>query len=549
MSWVLMVLDDNGNVAAAYDYQGGQVRGGFTWERDPHGDSKQMKFRANPKNLPAITYGSALLLSVGSVNEFFGYVEEMPNPRDAREGEYVVIGASEKFKKAVFYRAYNISIDAQTLLYDALYAQGGIKYPNNIVFDPSLIPAPGMLQLPKQSFYNVTYAELFDSLAKRMGYVWGVRPTDRKFYFLPYTSATNSVSYAEGNLKWQPIKTKDLVTSARASFTLEATPSLPAFELIVPDTGGYFLGGAKPNIYTVDHALHPIFLAQKTFPLPQGFNPLSPRAFTSVFANNFTNLGNLSDGDPSTYASNTAGTALTLDFYDNAGANVAYEKNTIVSLVFSLDLEIVDATALDVILVTAWQRYAEVSNPLYVYLTHKKVFEIAPDVGRRNVNLILPIHTLFSSDGKEIASYAVNTEVKVDIRRTDNNFSADQVRVYGASFLGPDGLKLAPLLQSVLTPPYLEPATMRLQRRLNPTPGVVVTDVPGGNINTQAQLYRYLYTPEDATYSPTGPTITTEVVIGDTDSSREARGIALTAKQFAEIVQRTLQWNLDLGRQ
>ncbi|WP_344870045.1 hypothetical protein, partial [Deinococcus aetherius] len=560
MSWKLELFGPNGQTLkkTLTETSPGGVGGGFHWRRTGQGGCILLDF---PGHAPALGLRNRDLLRlwVNGARQFYGVVQENPNPRDPNFGDVTVEGAGELLGRRIIgaevYRNLDVGAIARRLV--ERYRHPALTY------NPDLIPDTGkVLETWSLPFRTLRQAlkSLGETVAGEKGVPFDVLPDGAVFFGGSLTSAT---PFAYADVKdFLPLRvTGDEVATRSYLIALSrASGAAPTRTWIFPvDRSGAREGppGSQtsaglpyaPGTYTLraDDPDYAELEAEVAHLAPDGADVFtSPGAYpgATVVSGGLRSPDAARDGDLSTCADNTPGTASSYLQYDVARG---VDAHPVVGfrLTYSLDLTgAPEGAEADVSLYTIYDNPAGETlnaNGNRVLLNGTAFFSyaLANTGGQpRDVVAVTPLPQEVMQEvmpGAFTASTPTPCRAVLNVGcRTNSTAMPDgSFRVYRFEPIGLDRAKVDALARKSLNPPAQVPAQFDLPYLLAPTPVAALTGVPGGDLLGDVAELEYRHDKAGLT--------TSTVKLEQPGASETARLLRIIARARAQDAQTELR--------
>lgn len=508
MTWKLKIYPPNGTGAPREFTQAGEsgVRNGFAWQLTPYGDNVQLRFAGKNAHLQ-VGPRDVIRLEVDNQPAFFGVVTRPPNPRSKNGEEFTVVGGREVLRRAQMDGKEYVNAGIYSIVRDIagrLLAGRAVTYDATLVGNGTGTDAGPLLS----RYYAPTSSllDVMDGLAKAAGDVpWGVDAQGRFFFARPAPAAL-TVAYDAHQLAWLPVDGDDAVTKAILRIASSPTSNVNPYTY---RSGNVFqVLGYVPATITKEATgpTHATYLAEAAVTPPVGVAVTKPYQTAPTSSFQMTNPGNVVDGDPSTYASNTGATAQWV---------MTSTTNRVIGLRIRYTL-------------------AEGHDGAYALLRNRAPYDggdfvyddfhcpLQPATTMREVTFIAPPSTITLARG-------IDTTVLV-ITTGGGALAADGFRLYEASMVVVDETAAASVAASFLREPALVPTQLTLQGIVAPSPSVTITNAPGGTVSGPTGLFEYRYERGSGLGGRS-----TLVRLGSTGQGAEARTIRLQTQRTAAL--------------
>lgn len=459
----------------------GGIEGGFKWQLSPHGNTIQLQFSGRNDRVRVPPRGVVQLL-VNNDEAFYGVMPDPP-PLSASESTTMqVLGGEEALRKVlmdgVAYRDQGV--------YDIVRNVLQRLCPPALVYDPTMIGnGTGTDHGPALStFYSPTtnLVTVLGNLAKTAATTWGVDAGGRVFFGRPALNAL-SVGYSASAWKALPLQGREAVT--RAVVRIVSAPSLPS-----GGTARWIYGLPKTVVAVAESAEHDLYQAEDAFDGPEGvalIRPVIPAGTSNVSQ---FDASPTFDDDPETAVSvvlSPTNRIVALDAPDGRTVGVEFDYKW---------SSTEDVTAYK------WRFYLDSVGAIAEGV-------LAPVGGTQTVRIILPPAATTGENWGALLS--------IGAASVDTPTPAVPLEVSRVRFLAVDEDVAQRVAASYLQPPFAAPAEVTVRNLFVPTPDIVVTGGPAGDLYAPTALWEYQHDDEDIS--------TTRIRIGATGADPTVRAL------------------------
>lgn len=508
MAYQLKILTPDGQTLKATRTHANPtgVLGGFAWRWSRYGDCITLNFDAFAPQLGAGNR-DILHLTVNGTDVFYGPVVEKPHPRDPRRGQIDVVGASRLLAARVIGRDTYENVDVAVVVRDLIQKY---RHPA-ITYNPARIPDTGKIlsrfRMPWRKLDQVLLS-LSKSVAGEKGVPMGVLANGEFFFGVDQAPAVPIAYSSVRDLRYLRVSGDDVVTrnymlamsgasgaGYRSLNLLTQTFTLNSGGAVT-STANAFTSTYQPATYVfmVDDPVHPTYGAEVATLVPSGgdfLTRLAPATLT-VNSDGLTDIGSALDGQPATYATNTAG----LDYrYARLLQEAGQDAHPMVGIRILYSLSFAGVPGEHTAHATLEYQSTNTTpngDGTSTRVDRRATFEIPlPDTNGelREVQAVIPMpleilqdmlpgpFTLATPTVVKTFSY-----VHVYDRFGADTLPADRFRLYTFDALGFDRTKLDTLARKALVPPAQEPTEFTLPYLTGVIPTVVLTGAPGGDL-------------------------------------------------------------------
>ncbi|GGO24701.1 hypothetical protein [Deinococcus humi] len=459
----------------------GGIEGGFKWQLSPSGNTIQLEFSGRNDRVRVPPRGVVQLV-VNDDDAFYGVMPDPP-PLSASEATAMhVLGGQEALRKVLMDGEVYQDQGVYDIVRDVLQR----LCPPSLVYDPTVIGnGTGTDHGPTLStFYSPTsnLVTALDTLAKTAETTWGVNASGQVFFGRPALDAL-TVAYSAKGWMDLPIQGREAVT--RAVVRIVSAPALP--------NGGiarWSYGLPKTVIAVAESADHDRYRAEAAFDVPEGVSLTRP-----VLPTGNSSLSSF-DGSPT---------------FDDDPATTVQVALSPTARILALDAPIGRTVGAEFEYV--WP--SAQSTPAYrwrLYLDSIGAVaegDLLPVSGLQTVRIILPPGTTAGPSWDGLLTIGA---ASVDTPTPDVPLEVSRVR-----FLAVDEDVAQRVAESYLQPPFAAPAEVTVGSLFVPTPDIVVTGSPLGDLTAPTTLWEYQHDDGDIT--------TTRVRIGATGADPTVRAL------------------------
>lgn len=442
----------------------GGLEDGFKWQLTSAGDTVQLEGTGRNDRL-RIAPRSVVSLSVDGEPAFYGIVPDPPAAGNQETDAWQVLGGREALRctlmDGVVYRNQGVYTIARHIF--------GRLTPPTLTYDPTLIgDGSGTDTGPIIPLYYAPTSDLstvLSALGKAAGAGAGVDVQGRIFLGRP-AAAARVIAYA--GQPWRQLRVQGREAVTEAVLRAVSAPSLPS--------GARLRNNYLPRTVTVaaQHAQHSLYLASKSVEPPDGVSVVTGLYVTPMTGSQhpsnpapITNVGNMVDGDPDTYAEVPIGFGNLIFMEAPASRVIGYR------LTYSLP----DYKRLADFDVGTYTRRGDFDTTLY----------LANTGARQTVVVIIPPGADTTGN-----TWYTNATVETAVHSTPPSPPV-AMRIYDFQLLSVDDVTAQRVAETFLQVPFTTPAEITLPGLFSPTPQVTVTGSPDGDVTGDTALWEYTH--------------------------------------------------------
>lgn len=486
LSWELKTWPPNksGNPKAITNAAAGGVEGGWRWQLKPDGDTVQLEGTGRNDRM-ALAPRAVVQLKVDGQDAFYGVVADPPSTASPDSEKVLVLGGREALRKVLTDQKVYKDMGVYTIARDLLSR----LLPPSLTYDPTLIgdgsgtdvgPSLSVFYSPVQPLDGV-----LDSLAKSAGVTAGVDSQGRVFLGRPAAPAL-TVAYA--GQPWRRLQVQGRETVSRSVVRILTAPAG------IPDGAFLRLTNGVPGqvVTAAESAQHTQYRAEEANLVPEGVSVIGPSVPLADIRNT-ANLAALTDNDPTTYVELGADSISNpvLDLKSDGGRVVGFE----VDYTYSISTGTLENSFVAAFTVPG-------SNGGVPFTPQDQ---------------IMTVRVLLPPSGPDVpADWVARLSIGAAIAYFDPRPTIS-LKIYAVRFLKVDEAAAQRVAASFLQLPYATPAEVTLPYLAVPSPGLIVTDSPDGDVSGDTALWEFEHSSENMR--------TTRIKLGATGQGETARAI------------------------